>query len=107
MRFAVSDTGPGIPAQHIGRVFEPFFRVPDAGKPQGAGLGLAIVKEIVEAHGGTVAAESREGKGASINFSLRRADRPFGRGKRMTDLLYSRPSSLFSGCALYARAAKG
>ncbi len=82
VRFAVSDTGPGIPAQHIGRVFEPFFRVPDAGKPQGAGLGLAIVKEIVEAHGGTAAAESREGKGASINFSLRRADQPLEEEQR-------------------------
>jgi two-component system, NtrC family, sensor histidine kinase KinB len=76
VRFTVSDTGPGIPAQYIGRVFEPFFRVPGAEKPQGAGLGLAIVKEIVEAHRGTVVAESREGKGASFSFTLHRADQP-------------------------------
>jgi signal transduction histidine kinase/HAMP domain-containing protein len=82
VRFAVSDTGPGIPAQYIDRVFEPFFRVPGAEKPQGAGLGLAIVKEIVEAHGGTVVAESREGKGASFSFTLRRADRPLEEGRK-------------------------
>jgi PAS domain S-box-containing protein len=82
VRFAVSDTGPGIPAQYLGRVFEPFFRVPGDEKPQGAGLGLAIVKEIVEAHGGTVVAESQEGKGASFSFTLRRADRPLAEERR-------------------------
>jgi len=81
VRFAVSDTGGGIPAEYIGRVFEPFFRVPGAEKPQGAGLGLAIVKEIVEAHGGTVIAESEAGKGAAFAFTLGRADRPREEGR--------------------------
>ncbi len=76
VRFKVADTGPGIPADDLPRVFEPFFRGPRTPNPQGAGLGLAIVKEIVEAHGGTVSAESEEGKGAAIIFTLRRADRP-------------------------------
>ena len=75
VRFHVSDTGEGIPAAFLTRVFEPFFRVPGRRNETGAGLGLAIVKEIVEAHGGTVGVESAEGKGASFTFTLRRADR--------------------------------
>lgn len=75
VRFAVSDTGDGIPAAFLARVFEPFFRVPGRRNETGAGLGLAIVKEIVEAHGGTVGVESEEGQGASFWFTLRRADR--------------------------------
>ena len=75
VRFSVADTGRGIPGQFLQRVFEQFFRGPDQAKETGAGLGLAIVKEIVEAHGGTVGVESREGRGAAFNFTLRRADR--------------------------------
>ncbi len=75
VRFHVSDTGEGIPKAFLTRVFEPFFRVPGRRNETGAGLGLAIVKEIVEAHGGTVGVESREGKGADFWFTLRRADR--------------------------------
>jgi NtrC-family two-component system sensor histidine kinase KinB len=75
VRFRVSDTGEGIPAAFLSRVFEPFFRVPGRQNETGAGLGLAIVKEIVEAHGGTVSVESSEGKGSSFTFTLRRTDR--------------------------------
>ncbi len=75
VRFSVSDTGKGMPAEHLPRIFEQFFRVPDQGAESGAGLGLAIVKEIVEAHGGTVGVESQEGKGSVFTFTLRRADR--------------------------------
>jgi NtrC-family two-component system sensor histidine kinase KinB len=76
VRFIVSDTGEGIPEAFLPRVFEPFFRVPLQREISlGAGLGLAIVKEIVEAHGGTVGVESREGAGSSFSFTLRRADR--------------------------------
>ncbi len=75
VRFRVSDTGEGIPAAFLTRVFEPFFRVPGRRNESGAGLGLAIVKEIVEAHGGTVGAQSSEGKGSSFTFTLRRVDR--------------------------------
>ncbi len=75
VRFPVSDTGEGIPAAFLSRVFEPFFRVPGRRNESGAGLGLAIVKEIVEAHGGTVGVESREGKGSTFTFTLRRVDR--------------------------------
>ena len=75
VRFHVSDTGEGIPAAFLDRVFEPFFRIPGRRNETGAGLGLAIVKEIVEAHGGTVGVESSEGKGSRFIFTLRRVDR--------------------------------
>jgi signal transduction histidine kinase len=75
VRFRISDTGIGIPDRYIPRIFEQFFRVPEQGPGTGAGLGLAIVKEIVEAHGGTVGVESREGEGSTFLFSLRRTDR--------------------------------
>jgi NtrC-family two-component system sensor histidine kinase KinB len=75
VRFHVSDTGAGIPAAFLSRIFEPFFRLPGRRNETGAGLGLAIVKEIVDAHGGTVGVESREGKGSDFSFTLRRVDR--------------------------------
>jgi signal transduction histidine kinase len=76
VRFIVSDTGEGIPKAFLTRIFEPFFRVPGQKEVSlGAGLGLAIVKEIVEAHGGTVGVDSREGAGSSFSFTLRRADK--------------------------------
>ena len=71
--FRVSDTGVGIAEKFLPRIFEQFFRVPDQGPGTGVGLGLAIVKDIVEAHGGTVAVESREGAGSAFHFTLRRA----------------------------------
>jgi signal transduction histidine kinase len=75
IRFHVIDTGEGIPEASLPRIFEPFFRVPGRPNEKGAGLGLAIVKEIIEAHGGTVGVESREGRGTDLFFTLRRADR--------------------------------
>jgi signal transduction histidine kinase len=65
----------GIPEKYLPRIFEQFFRVPDQGPGTGVGLGLAIVKDIVEAHGGTVGVESREGTGSAFHFTLRTADR--------------------------------
>ena len=64
----VADTGSGIAADHLPRIFERFYRV-DPGRSRqegGTGLGLAIVKHLVEAHGGRVEAESELGRGTSI-----------------------------------------
>ncbi|OPY89651.1 MAG: Alginate biosynthesis sensor protein KinB [Syntrophus sp. PtaU1.Bin208] len=74
VRFFVSDTGSGIPHQFLQRIFEQFFRVPDQPTEKGAGLGLAIAKEIVEAHGGNINVESREGQGTTFSFTLKKAD---------------------------------
>jgi NtrC-family two-component system sensor histidine kinase KinB len=75
VHFSVSDTGKGIPAEYLSRIFEQFFRVPDQGAETGAGLGLAIVKDIVKAHGGTVKVESLLGEGSTFTFTLKRADK--------------------------------
>ncbi len=64
----VRDTGIGIPAEHLPRIFERFYRV-DPGRAReegGTGLGLSIVKHLVEAHGGRVRAESVVGEGSTI-----------------------------------------
>ena len=66
---AVHDTGEGIPAADLQRVFRKFFRV-DHGKPTGTGLGLWISRGLVEAHGGTLVAESTEGEGSTFTFTL-------------------------------------
>lgn len=67
--FRVSDTGPGIAREHLPHVFERFWQSRREGK-QGLGLGLAICKGIVEAHGGRIWAESENGEGTTIGFTL-------------------------------------
>ncbi|MEA3246622.1 MAG: ATP-binding protein [Gemmatimonadota bacterium] len=73
---AVRDTGSGIPAEHLPRIFERFYRVDPARSRQegGTGLGLAIVKHLVEAHGGRVRAESTLGAGTTIRATFPAAD---------------------------------
>jgi two-component system, OmpR family, phosphate regulon sensor histidine kinase PhoR len=68
----VSDTGTGIPSQHLPRVFERFYRVDPARSrvEGGTGLGLAIVKHLVEAHGGRIEAHSELGHGTTIRFTM-------------------------------------
>jgi two-component system, NtrC family, sensor histidine kinase KinB len=69
----VSDTGIGIQEQYLPSLFDRFFRVPGQEVRSGTGLGLAIVKEIIEAHGGTIRAESAPGKGSTFIFSIPRS----------------------------------
>jgi two-component system sensor histidine kinase GlrK len=67
---SVSDTGHGIPKEYLSGVFEKFRQAPGNGKLQGTGLGLAIVKHIIQSHGGTVWAQSEEGRGSTFMFRL-------------------------------------
>jgi signal transduction histidine kinase len=76
----VEDRGPGIPQAERAAVFEPFYRVEPSRNREsgGAGLGLTIVRQIVEGHGGKVAAEDRPGGGARLAVRLPRAALPAG-----------------------------
>jgi signal transduction histidine kinase len=72
LRITVSDRGIGIPASEQPRIFEPFYRAPDAlaAQIQGAGLGLSLVKRIVEAHRGRVEVRSDPGRGSDFVVTL-------------------------------------
>jgi signal transduction histidine kinase len=68
---SVADTGPGIPADALPRIFERFYRVPGTeGQAVGSGLGLTIARKIVEAHGGDITVSSEEGEGTTFTFTL-------------------------------------
>jgi signal transduction histidine kinase/CheY-like chemotaxis protein len=69
---SISDTGPGIPADQLEKIFDEFYQVDRSLRRshKGAGLGLAISKRFVEAHEGRIWAESREGHGATFFFTL-------------------------------------
>lgn len=80
---AVQDSGPGIPPEHLPRLFERFYRVPGQSPATGVGLGLSIVREIVSGHGGSIAATSPPGAGARFEIRLpmaprRKAETPTG-----------------------------
>lgn len=72
LRISVSDTGIGIPAQELPRIFERFYKVDRARTRNagGTGLGLAIAKHLVEGHGGCLWADSVEGQGSTFSFTL-------------------------------------
>jgi signal transduction histidine kinase len=69
LRFAVEDTGPGIPRDQQPHVFDRFWQATNA-QGMGTGLGLSIAKAIVEGHGGRISVESTPGQGSRFEFSL-------------------------------------
>jgi signal transduction histidine kinase len=68
VRITVKDNGPGMTAEELGKVFQPFY----TNKAQGVGLGMPIVKRLVELHGGEVRVESEGGKGTTVSVDLPR-----------------------------------
>ncbi|MDT0633092.1 sensor histidine kinase [Rubrivirga litoralis] len=89
-RIEVVDTGRGISADHLDRVFDRFYRVDTARsrKEGGTGLGLAIVKQILEAHGETIHVESTKGRGTRFWFELPLA--PAGGDGQVTEAVAAR-----------------
>jgi len=69
VRFAVIDTGPGIPPEQVPHIFGRFWQARSSDR-RGIGLGLAIAKGIVEAHGGRIWVESQVGVGSTFYFTL-------------------------------------
>ncbi|HEV7860720.1 MAG TPA: ATP-binding protein [Pyrinomonadaceae bacterium] len=71
-RISISDTGDGIPAEHLERIFERFYRVDRARSRElgGTGLGLAIVKHLARAHGGEILVQSTPGEGSTFIIEL-------------------------------------
>jgi signal transduction histidine kinase len=69
----VADTGIGIPADELPRIFDRFWRGRAAAKTSGSGIGLAIAAELAQAHGGTLTAASRAGEGTRLTLTLPRA----------------------------------
>ena len=74
VEFWVADTGVGIESDQLLRVFERFYKTDPSRTGAGTGLGLAICKHFVQAHGGSIWAESPgPGRGATFRFTLRQA----------------------------------
>ena len=64
----IRDTGQGIPQAHLDKIFDPFFTTKAAGR--GTGIGLAVCWQIIQAHGGSIAVQSRVGEGSTLIVHL-------------------------------------
>jgi signal transduction histidine kinase len=74
VRIDISDSGPGIPAEHHDEIFGDFVQLPGS-SARGTGLGLAIARRLIEAHGGVVWVESEPGKGSKFSLLLPQTNR--------------------------------
>ncbi len=70
IKIFISDTGPGIPKEHLSKIFEPFFTTKDYKKSKGTGLGLSIAHSIIHQHNGNIYAKSELGAGATFVIEL-------------------------------------
>jgi two-component system NtrC family sensor kinase len=84
---SISDSGAGIPPEHLPRVFEPFFTTKDIGR--GTGLGLSQVYGFAKQSGGTVTIESAPGSGTTVTLFLPRSREPIGEPAGRTDRIKS------------------
>jgi two-component system, OmpR family, sensor histidine kinase KdpD len=75
LEISVTDSGPGVPDKDLVRIFDKFYRSSRTGTTVGTGLGLAISKGILEAHGGRIWAENREGGGLRVTAALPQPER--------------------------------
>jgi len=66
VHFKLKDTGEGIPAENLDRIFEPLFTT----KKKGSGLGLSVMHQIVTAHGGHIFVDSEPGKGTTFDIAI-------------------------------------
>ncbi len=92
VRFSVVDTGVGIPAEDLPRIFERFYKVDRARAAGGTGLGLAIAKHVIQALGGRIWAESETGQGTAVRFTL-----PLAESRESRAEAGPRPASLVQG----------
>jgi len=69
----ITDTGPGIPADELPRIFDRFWRGRDAAHISGSGIGLTVAAELAQAHGGQLTAASQPGQGTEMTLTLPRA----------------------------------
>jgi signal transduction histidine kinase/HAMP domain-containing protein len=72
LQVSITDTGPGIPPEEAGKIFDEFYQLTQPGreKSKGVGLGLAISKKLVEMHGGRIRVESSVGEGSTFSFTV-------------------------------------
>lgn len=70
LHIRISDTGPGIPPDHLPHIFDAYYQASSDTAEKGTGLGLAIARRIVQAHGGTIAASSETGRGTAFRIDL-------------------------------------
>jgi hypothetical protein len=74
VRVEVSDTGVGIPAEHINKIYDPFFTT--KGSQKGTGLGLAVSYGIIREHAGSITVDSQPGRGAAFRLEFPAARQP-------------------------------